>query len=161
RRSPGVASLDEPRRIFVRVDRAATLLTMETDSGVPAEMAFELPGEHRLSAVHDGLLPRLQHFRSLTGPGRLDYAAARLALNLLRDLGTDLPVDYLGGPDQLEAAQWFFRTAVPDWRDHDGADVHVVFEAPPAALFPIGVLPLFDYTDPWEVRDSVSLLAAA
>ena len=79
-------------------------------------MPFYLPGKSVLSGLRDGLTARLTAFREIVPEKHVGFSEAEQALNAMRDLGTDLANQFFGGSDQVEAAQWFFRKAVPDWR---------------------------------------------
>lgn len=149
------------RRIYLRVNPDATRALLETDTGYPSPMPFDLPGENGLSGLRDGLAEQLTAFRTLVPDKLASFAAAERALNALRDLGTDLASQFFGGPEQVDALRWFFGKAVPDWRVTDGADVAFVFDAPLGAMFPVELLPIFDYSDEWSVTDTASLAATA
>jgi hypothetical protein len=149
------------QRIYLRVNPDATEASLETDSGIPDKMPFYLRGESSLSGLRDGLTERLTAFRELVTEKQVSFPEAEQALNELRDLGTELASEFFGGSQQLEAAQWFFRKAVPDWRLSDGADLAVVFDAPIGAMFPVELLPIFGYSDKWKVTDTASLADAA
>jgi CHAT domain len=149
------------RRIYMRVNEDATQAWLETDTGYPDRMPFCLPGENLLSEVRDGLTEQLSNFREMVPDKLVGFPEVEQALNALRDLGTYLANRFFGGSEQVEAAQWFFRKAVPDWRVTDGADLAVVFDAPLGAMFPVELLPIFDYSDEWKVTDTASLAATA
>jgi hypothetical protein len=149
------------RRIQLTVNADATEATLDTDTGYPGAMPFVLPGVHELSAMHDGLADKLKEFQSPLPPETVDYDQAEAAMNSLRDIGTRLAEQFFGGPDQVDAASWFFRTVIPDWETNDGTDVSVTLEAPLGALFPLELLPLFDYATRWSVTDKASLVTAA
>jgi hypothetical protein len=149
------------RRIYLRVNPDATEACLETETGHPDRMPFYLPGEGSLSGLRDGLTERLTAFREMVTEKLVSFPEAEQALNALRDLGTELASEFFGGSEQMEAAQWFFRKAVPDWRNNDGADLTVVFDAPIGAMFPVELMPIFDYSDKWHVTDTASLADAA
>jgi hypothetical protein len=149
------------QRIYLRVNPDATEAWLETDTGHPNRMPFYLPGQSVLSGLRDGLTERLIAFREMVPKKATSFLEAEIALNELRDLGSDLASQFFGGSEQVEAAQWFFRKAVPGWRLSDGADLAVVFDAPIGAMFPIELLPIFGYSDEWKVTDTASLAAAA
>jgi hypothetical protein len=149
------------RRIQLKVNADATEATLDTDTGRPGVMPFILPGVHELSAMHDGLAAELKKFQSSLPAGVVNFDKAEVAMNSLRDIGTRLAEQFFGGPDQVDAASWFFRTAIPDWETNDGNDVSVTLEAPLGALFPLELLPLFDYATEWSVTDKASLVTAA
>jgi hypothetical protein len=91
----------------------------------------------------------------------VSFPEAQQALNTLRDLGTELASEFFGGAEQLEAVRWFFEKAVPDWRLSDGGDLSFVFDAPIVAMFPVELLPVFGYSDEWQVTDTASLAETA
>jgi hypothetical protein len=166
----------KPQCINLQVNADATRAVLTTDlRSVP----FLLPGENALSALRDGIAERLNQFVQVVCPGVHDdssetdactdtakwvpvtYPAAEEALDQLRNLGSELASQFFGGSDQVEAAAAAIREVVPDWRYSDGRDVAFVFEAPLGAMFPVELLPLFDYSSRWQVSDAASLADAA
>ena len=149
------------QRIYLRVNPDATEALLETDTEDPPNMPFYLPGMSVLSGLRDGLTARLTAFREMVPEKHAGFSEAEKALNAMRDLGTELANQFFGGSVQVEAAQSFFRKAIPDWCVNDGADLTFVFDAPLAAMFPIELLPIFDYSNKWRINDTASLAAAA
>ena len=149
------------REIVLSVNQDATEGILMSPSDNAAAVEFRLPGETQLGQLRSGLRASLTRIRNLAPPGRLDFRTASNVFRELRELGIRLATTLFQQPSEVDTVARFFEAAAPDWRSGDGSGVLFTYRAPITAMFPVEILPTFEFRHAHDVTDFASLVEAA
>lgn len=147
-------------RIVLRVARDGDVYLSADTAGAPVLDPFARMSAQKATQIRTTLKGEFSALKERFDLDEMPWADIQAALNTMREVGAGIGSQFFGGGDEFAQVAEFFRAVVPHWSVNDGSDVILQFESPLEYIFPVEILPVFDYSRPWPVTDFTSLVDA-